>query len=674
MLAIAYLLLVVAFGDAVCRRWFSYVSWPHRLATAILVGQLVGAWASYVSALALTNVGLGLLEANLVVGALLLPLTLWLYRRPLSPANRPSPANPRGQRWDLLLIGAFVVLVSWMMLSTYGYADGRLGMAVGVWSDFGPTSAIAQSFALGNNFPTEYPHFAGEPIRYHFLYYFEVGNLTRLGLDPALANNVLSISSMVAMLVLVMAVGRRLFRSALVGRIGAALFFVHGSLSFLPLLASYGSISEALAVLPELRTFVSSGFPYRGEEWGIWSQMVFLNQRHFASGIGLLLVVVLFLLDRLRARRAARPTVDRSISGTRVARLRAMVGSGLGDRALPGFLLCGAICGLLPLWNGAVFIAAAGVLAVWLFAFADRPQMVMLGVVAALLALPQLWLLQAGATSGGQGYPSFHWGYVIENPSFSAVASYAAFIFGPKLLLAGVALVRVGWRPRLVFLAFSSLVLVAFTLQLGAEVLANHKFINIWLVVANLFAAYGLLRLWQARAELRIVGRATALALAAIIAIGGVIEFMPIKNQGTLEFAMEGDPLFEWVRDETDRQAVFLSNIYVVHPITLAGRRLYLGWTYYAWSAGYDVRAREAEYHELFSSRSPAELISRLNADGIDYVAFDNGLRERDDLRDVLNEDVYEANFEPAFVAADGAYDDLAIYRVPDQPATGDAR
>ena len=111
---------------------------------------------------------------------------------------------------------------------------------------------------------------------------------------------------MMAMLVLVTALGERLFRNAAVGRIGAALFFFHGALSFIPYLAGLGSIDRIINDVPNLSAFLSSGFPYRGEEWGIWSQIVFLNQRHLASAIGILLIIVIFLLDRIdRAERDA---------------------------------------------------------------------------------------------------------------------------------------------------------------------------------------------------------------------------------------------------------------------------------------------------------------------------------------------------------------------------------
>ncbi|HKG56124.1 MAG TPA: hypothetical protein VKA85_02640 [Candidatus Limnocylindrales bacterium] len=686
MIALAYLAVAVFAGDALASRWFSYVSIAHRLATGLLVGILLATWTSYLASLALSNT----VDDPVLVGGLLsawgLLLAAVLLRR-IPPRVEVSSIGGRGgMRGEWIAIGLFSVLVAWMMITTYDYNDGTLEIGTGVWSDFGPTTAIAQSFALGNNFPTEYPHYAGEPIRYHFLYYFQVGNLTHLGLDPALANNLLSIATLLAMLVLVMSLGVRLFRSRLVGWIGAGLFFFHGALSFIPYVAGLGSVSTVLDGIAHLDHFMVSGFPYRGEEWGIWTQIVFLNQRHLASAIGILLAIVLFLLDRnsgvVEAVTATKPAsgsgmaarARRAASGIREDARHpvALVRGRLRDPALGGYLVCGLVAGLLPLWNGAIFFAAAALLAIWFVLFPNRIQMLGLAGAAAVVSIPQLVWVRPGTMAGQQTYPSIFWGYTLTDATAVAVATYLGFIFGPKLVLAAVGLVRGSWRQARVLIAFSALVAVAFLIQLSVEVLANHKFINAWLVVLNLFAAYGVVTLWQTRRLLGVPARLAAIGLVAVVVAGGVIDLMPIRNSRTISYQLEGDRLFEWVTTRTEPKSVFLSDLYAANPILLAGRRLYYGWSYYAWSAGYAVRDREQEYRALFATRSARDLAVRLSRDGIDYVAFDDGLRERG-FAQRLNEDVFRASFDEVFADPDNHYAHLAIYRVPtDQAAVDD--
>ena len=682
MIALAYLAVLVFFGDTLVSRWFSFVSLPHRLATGFLVGLLAGTWISYFTAFLASSASDPMAVGGLASTLAMLLSAIWM-RRNLSAAPGTSARRLRSVPSEWMLVMVVAAVVSVMMIWTYHYDHGTLWIAGDLWSDFGPTSALSQSFALGHNFPTEYPHYAGEPIRYHFLYYFQVGNLTYLGLDPATANNVLSIGSMVSMLIVVAALGERLFGSRLVGWIGVGLFFLHGALSFIPYLGSFPSIVDGIASLPSLDHFLSSGFPYRGEQWGIWTQDVFLNQRHLSSAIGILLVIVLFLLSRLPspaygpAEPGLRGAGRRMIARVGAARERVVttlvhpataIRTALRDPWLPGYALCGLLAGSLPLYNGAMFIASAVVLGVLFVVFPNRSRMIVLAVAAAIPAVPQLLFLRPGTMAGEQTYPAVYWGYVVEDPTPVRVATYLGFIFGPKLILVAVALVMSGWRNARVFLAFVALVGFAFLIQLSVEVFANHKFINTWLIVANLFAAYGLVRLWQAGPSLWIPTRLVAAGLAAVIVVGGVIDLFPIKNERMYQAGLDGDPLYEWVRTKTKPSDVFLSDIYVVHGILLAGRKLYLGYTYYAWGAGYAVGEREQWYRDIFALRSARELVARLQAARIAYVAIDDGLRDRG-FTSRLNEELFQANLEKVFGDPDNRYGHLAIYRVPTDPA-----
>jgi DNA-binding beta-propeller fold protein YncE len=607
-----------------------------------------------------------------------------------------------------------------------------------VWSDFGPTTAIAQSFALGDNFPTEYPHFPELPILYHFLYYFQVGNLTRLGLDPALANNLLSTLSLVSMLILVMALGRLVFRSPAVGRIGAALFFVHGSLSWWPYVLATG-LAKLPSAIWSKTDFLASGFPWRGEEWGIWSQGTFLNQRHLAGSIGILLIATCFVVERYLewvderaarkaagrlaediarqraferirgeppsvpeiapepARAAAASAAPRSGVGAvavrtldaldelalefqdRTRRPGSHIVAGLVDTRLLGYVLIGFLLGMLPMWNTAVFVGAAAVFAVLFLLLPNRAQMVAVAIAAGSVALPQLLALRPTGLPDAGSYPQAHFGYTIDNPTAANIVAYLAFTFGPKILLAVLALVAATGLQRRLFLAFTALVGVAFGVQFSVEVFANHKFLNIWLIVLNLFAAAGLIRLWflawprlagTGAIVARLGGRALAVVLVAVIGIGGVIDLMPIKNTGTVVIRMEGDPLFAWLLSDTKPDDIFLSDLYVTSPILLAGRKIYYGWSYYAWSAGYPVGAREELYRQMLGAVDPAVLLRLLEQEHIRYVAIDDGMRGRGFVA-YFNEPLFASTLgKPVFEDLDGSYQHLVIYAVPEGSST----
>src|SRR6266496_6469498 len=257
MLALIYLALAICLGDLLCRRFYRFVSVPHRCATAVLVGLLVSSWFTYLAGLAFARFWRPLLWGNALFFATAIGVLSWSrWKRKIAKTKRDETEDhsaaslylprPKGSNWaDWVLIAGYVVLVCWMMFASFNTTGSKLQISNPEYSDFGPNTAIMQSFAVGHNFPTEYPHFSGDRIRYHFLFYFQAGNLEFLGLNPPWSLNLLSITTLVAMLVLVMVLGQVLFNSRAVGRLGSLLFFFFGSLSYVPFLHRQGSVRAA---------------------------------------------------------------------------------------------------------------------------------------------------------------------------------------------------------------------------------------------------------------------------------------------------------------------------------------------------------------------------------------------------------------------------------------------
>lgn len=648
MLALLYLIFIVVLGDTLCRRFVNFISWPDRLASAFLTGLLVSSWATYLSARVFANSSRPLFFGNLLFILAGATTILFLKQRRLSEAaseTLPFKLSSEDKR-DLSLITLLFVVACWMMFGSFNMEAGKLQIANHQWSDFGPNVALMQSFALGHNFPTEYPHFSGDRIRYHFLFYFQAGNLEYLGLNPAWANNLLSVLSLVAMLALVMVLGVLLFRTHAVGRIAAALFFFNGSLNYISFFRKQESIAGGVRAAKGLAAFLPSGFPYRGEDWGVWSLVNFINQRHFASSIGILLLVLVFLVKRYQADLSAEEDSQHK------------------RKRLFAFIFFGALLGLLPMWNAAVFISAIAVLGTLFILFPFRKEMLALGGTAAIVALPQIIYLKTGSVRVAS-YSLFHWGYTIENPTPVNVVKYLGWTFGFKWLLIAIALILATRFQRRVMISISSLLAIAFLFQFSEEVLANHKFLNVWLILANLFVAFGLWRLWT----MVIKGRALPTKLAAgvlvvSITIGGVIDLFPIHNSHWVEIPFEGDRLVRWIEAETDPRSVFLTDRFVTHRIMLAGRRVFHGWPYYAWGAGYLAAERDTIYQRLFEERDANALLQLLQENNISYVAIDYGVRNGGFIKN-LNEAVYEQSFEKVFQDTENQYDGLSIFKVP---------
>jgi DNA-binding beta-propeller fold protein YncE len=329
-------------------------------------------------------------------------------------------------------------------------------------------------------------------------------------------------------------------------------------------------------------------------------------------------------------------------------------------------LFIGVVLGLLPLWNGAVFTTAFIVLAVIFVIFPIRRQLIVIAVVAGVLGAPQLWYLTSGTRPAG--YSIIRFGYTIDDATVYAVIYYLLFTFGFKWLLMAVGLYFSRWIHRGLFLAFSALIGVAFSFRFSEEVLVNHKFLNIWLILANVFVAYGAVRLWNISiARTRIPMRLVTVVLLFLVTVGGFIDLFPIKNSFYIGVNYGGDRLVEWVTANTDPRAVFLSQRYINHQILMAGRRLFYGEPYYAWGAGYDTGKRDQIYRRMFESNDPREVFDLLKQNHIDFVAIDDAIRSGGPNARKSNESLYAAYFPLVFEDTENRYANIKIYKVTDE-------
>ncbi len=732
MPALFYLFVMFALGDAVGRRFFPIVSIPHRIASAFLCGLLLSSWWTYALAYFFSNQTTPMLWGNIAYFVTAGGLILWLRNNPpkKEPKTSLDVSDSEFKRTDWIIAGVFLAFVTWMMFHTFTMGDGKIMIGHHQFPDFGSTLSIMQSFAEGHNFPTQYTHFTGERIRYHFLFYFLAGNLEFLGFSPAVANNILSIFSLTSLLILVMTLGSVLFNSRIVGRIGAALFFFHGSLAFIPFLLSQPNFAALLEKLNTMKDFLQSGFPYRGEAWGVWSQNVYLNQRHLASAIAILLLILIYVVIRLREKFETEPEVAEEVTAA-----DEVEDSGedeeadeyeesdedededledeeededeesdeeeeeedgeasVTDSAPPAkkvtkpaeapditgyikrysvFVFAGVLFGLLPMWNGAVFLGGATILAA-LFALYPRlrREIIALVITAAIIALPQIIYLKTGNMKP-VGYSMFHWGFVIEDAGIFDVLWWTFYTFGFKWVLLAIALYFASGLQRRFLAAISILLPLTYCFRFSEEVLANHKFINMWLVVVNVFCGYALFKLWNLKAGQNVVpARVAAVILVLLVTIGGAIDLMPIKNSTFIEMKYDDNKLIKWIKENTDPKSIFLSHRYINHEFLLAGRRLFYGDPYYAWGTDYDTETRENLIKTILEGQDPAETLRLLKENDIDYVAIDDQIRKVRQYIKNPNEELFAKYFPLAF------YDDTAefggnmkIYKVPDDIAS----
>jgi DNA-binding beta-propeller fold protein YncE len=286
MLALFYLGLAIAVGDLLCRRFYRFVSTAHRWAAAILVGIPLSTGFTYLAGLAFAHTAEPLLFANLLF-FVLAPATIFRLSRKAPKLSVIAPRTPGLSRWDWTTLEALFAAACVLLIGTlYVNKQGRLHVSGLQANDFDQQLAIAQSIALGHILPIEFPHYGRPRIDDQLLFFFQAGNLEFLGLNLAWSVDVLSVLGFTSMLALVMVLGELLFNSRVVGRLGAALFFFHGS------------VSHPTNLLPLVEWD-------RDETWEFWKQISFVNQRPLSFATGIVLLVSIFLVDRYRQRSSA---------------------------------------------------------------------------------------------------------------------------------------------------------------------------------------------------------------------------------------------------------------------------------------------------------------------------------------------------------------------------------
>ena len=218
MLGCVYLILAALLGREITHNFLPEQRMREKGITPLWVtfaasfgsGVLLMTWAVYIAAWLLSVYSEAenpLFGANLMVMAAVgIFLLLCCYRRKGSFGKfikRLSGEVPPAKEIVFLLI--LLAGITWIMVFVFHVSDGYLYSGFTVFGDYAPHTAMMRSFSLGNNFPTQYPHFGGEDVKYHFMFQFLVGNLEylehggRIGKVASIAGKLLNVKPLITL-------------------------------------------------------------------------------------------------------------------------------------------------------------------------------------------------------------------------------------------------------------------------------------------------------------------------------------------------------------------------------------------------------------------------------------------------------------------------------------------
>lgn len=318
-------------------------------------------------------------------------------------------------------------------------------------------------------------------------------------------------------------------------------------------------------------------------------------------------------------------------------------------------VVVGFLLGAIGFWNGAVLIAALLILFVMAIFAKHKLEFLIIAVLAVALAQMQSALFIGTEASAVK--PEFVVGFLAQNKSAMGIAAYFVELLGimPLLLVLAVLVAPKGWRS--LALAFAAPLVFATSMTLTPDVNANHKFVMIAVMLLNIPVAWLIHHWWTGGArELRVL----AGAAFGLMILTGLIDLLTLYNINRNRIGVDlQHPVTVWVKKNSQPADVFLTDWSVLHPVLMAGRKIYYGWPYYAWSAGYDTRGREPLRNRMYSTTSGEEMRRIAREQGVRYIVIDNAVRESREYP--VNEPLIKETFQQVF---SNERDNTQIYKV----------
>ena len=584
------------------------------------VGMLAFGWVTYLIAWAASAAGADkpLIYGNLLTMAagavFLLGIYIQRYRKNKRIFTDKGLVEDKQLFWkELIFFSVLFVFLTWIIFYVFYIKDGILYSGFTVFGDYAPHTAMMRSFSLQNNFPTQYPHFGGQDVKYHFMFQFLVGNLEFLGLRLDIAYNAASILALLGFLMLLYSVARRVVGSGKAGVLTVLFFFFRSALTFFQFLWEHLRAGNLLQVLQENTSFI--GYT-TNEDWGLWNFNVYLNQRHLAFGLLIVALAVWMYLDW------AEQGCRHKEKGLVWFRNRIFSKDAWKCRYVENALAAGLLIGMTSFWNGAAVIGGLLILMGFAVCSDGKLDYLITAVTAVGFSVLQTRLFMNGSSVEA----AFQWGFISEDKSAGGVLWYLIQMSG--IFFTGALILFFFYKKRLqraVLVSCLFPLVFAFCFSLTPDITVNHKYIMISYAFLAMFWAGAVCLLFRKKWQ----GRILAAVLTVCLTITGIYDFVIIvrdNGPGHRVTVNTNSSLTDWLAQNLDSRDLILTPEYSISEVTMAGVMMYLGWPYYAWSAGYDTYDRAEKAKEIYTSQEPERVKSLVRQEGITYILFEEGM------------------------------------------------
>jgi hypothetical protein len=284
-------------------------------------------------------------------------------------------------------------------------------------------------------------------------------------------------------------------------------------------------------------------------------------------------------------------------------------------------LYAGVVLSAMPLVHFHSFVAlgmAAGFLfVIQLLAEPNSRKQIILNwavfaIPMAVFSLPQtLWIAPAHAGN----FFRIEWGWIKGN---EPLWLFWLMDLSPHLPVFVIAFWFAKRRLKTFYLGFVGVFLVANIVVFQPHDWDNMKLMLWWFLLSSVLAGSLLADLWR---ESRL-GPLLAVALFGTLVITGATSVYREFHMSALMFSWEDMALAHFVREQTSKDAIFLTSDRHTSPVAcLGGRRIVMGCRCWLWTHGIDYHTREQDILEIYRGSDHAlDLLRRYH---VDYILIE---------------------------------------------------
>ncbi|MEM4254928.1 MAG: hypothetical protein QXR53_01205 [Candidatus Norongarragalinales archaeon] len=556
------------------------------------IGFLAGFVLQSAFLLALSWLSGGLEEQWILLSSVVFVLAAFAFDRRFAVARLRERRLPFVSNADRIALAFSLLFLALNFLAILHPTQTGFESVASVWGDYPLHLSIANSFALRDNFPPQYPVLLGEPLKYSFLFDFSSAILLKGGFD---------------------------FRSAFL--VPNALVFVAFALALVLLCELFaGSKGRVLFVFLAFALFFFNGnYGMAGALEDAFSQgslsPLLHPDRNYSNADDKGVVVMNWVYSILMPARSALLGLAISVF-TYAVLFSSVLNSRWNRREL---FAAGVLAGLLPLAH-AHSLVVVGAVAGFLFLFSVRKwkEWVFFAGPAAVIALPQLaWL-------SSKVFFKIFPGWLSPEKSFLGVAEFWVKNGWAVLLCFAAwlafALKSNDWKRLALAAPFALVFVLANLFVLQPWEWDNTKFFMQFFLFACIASALFLESLWTAQGKQRILHKAVVVVIVLLGVASGVLAILWTgwgDNARYETFSKEDVALAAWITVNTPSGALFLSSTFHHNPVpALAGRQIVAGYEGWLWSHGLNYQKTLQDAKKMFE-----EADCRLMGEyGVDFV------------------------------------------------------